>query len=125
MDALFVNLFVIILILILYPRQHSTILYVIKRNERRSAHPEERYPMDRKLDDFLFYFPRIVMALIGAAAFAFGAWFSQFYYLYLNCIVSHLERLPRHCFHGNQMTGFGNYISAIIYDAVEVLKDNS
>lgn len=43
--------------------------------------------MDRKLDDFLFYFPRIVMALIGAAAFAFGAWFSQFYYLYLNCIV--------------------------------------
>ena len=29
MDALFVNLFVIILILILYPRQHSTILYVI------------------------------------------------------------------------------------------------
>lgn len=62
MDALFVNLFVIILILILYPRQHSTILYVIKRNERRSAHPEGRYPMDRKLDDFLFYFPRIVMA---------------------------------------------------------------
>lgn len=87
MDALFVNHFVIILILIMYPRQHSTILYVIKRNERRSAHPEGRYPMDRKLDDFLFYFPRIVMALIGAAAFAFGAWFSQFYYLYLNCIV--------------------------------------
>lgn len=28
-------------------------------------------------------------------------------------------------FRGNQMTGFGNYISAIIYDAVEVLKDNS
>lgn len=86
MDALFVNLFVIILILILYPRQHSTILYVIKRNERRSAHQKE-IPMDRKLDDFLFYFPRIVMALIGAAAFAFGAWFSRFYYLYLNCIV--------------------------------------
>ena len=28
MDALFVDIFVIILILILYPRQHSTILYV-------------------------------------------------------------------------------------------------
>lgn len=40
MDALFVDLFVIILILILYPRQHSTILYVIKRNERRFAHPK-------------------------------------------------------------------------------------
>ena len=87
MDALFVKLFVIILILILHPCPYSTILYVDKRNERRSAHPEGRYPMDRKLDDFLFYFPRIVMALIGAAAFAFGAWFSQFYYLYLNCIV--------------------------------------
>ena len=43
----------------------------------------------------------------------------------LECLAAHLERLPRHCFHGNQMTGFGNYISAIIYDAVEVLKDNS
>lgn len=43
--------------------------------------------MNRKLDDFLFYFPRIVMALIGAAAFVFGVWFSQLYYLYLNCIV--------------------------------------
>ena len=35
----------------------------------------------------------------------------------LECLAAHLERLPRHCFHGNQMTGFGNYISAIIYDA--------
>lgn len=43
----------------------------------------------------------------------------------LECLATHLERLPRHCFHGNQMTGFGNYISAIIFDAVEVLKDNS
>lgn len=43
--------------------------------------------MNRKLDDFLFYFTRIVMALIGVASFAFSAWFSQFYYLYLNCIV--------------------------------------
>lgn len=38
MDALFVNLFVIILILILYPDSYSTILYSNKRNERRSAH---------------------------------------------------------------------------------------
>lgn len=53
MDALFVNLFVIILILILYPRQHSTILYVIKRNERRSAHPEGRYPMTAYTDELL------------------------------------------------------------------------
>ena len=37
MDALFVNLFVIILILILHPVPHSTILYINKRNERRSA----------------------------------------------------------------------------------------
>lgn len=43
----------------------------------------------------------------------------------LECLAAHLERLPRHYFRGNQMTGFGNYISAIIYDAVEVLKDNS
>lgn len=43
----------------------------------------------------------------------------------LECLATHLERLPRHCFRGNQMTGFGNYISAIIYDAVEVFKDNS
>ena len=31
MDALFVNLFVIILILILYPTRYSTILYANKR----------------------------------------------------------------------------------------------
>lgn len=37
MDALFVNLFVIILILILYPTRYSTILYFNKRNEWRSA----------------------------------------------------------------------------------------
>lgn len=37
MDALSVNLFVIILILILHPAQHTTILYINKRNERRSA----------------------------------------------------------------------------------------
>lgn len=43
--------------------------------------------MNRKLDTFLFYFPRIVMALIGLSAFIFAAWFCQFYYLYLNCIV--------------------------------------
>ena len=43
--------------------------------------------MNRKLDTFLFYFPRIAMAAIGAAAFIFAAWFCQFYYLYLNCIV--------------------------------------
>ena len=38
-------------------------------------------------DRFLFYFPRIAMALIGLSAFIFAAWFCQFYYLYLNCIV--------------------------------------
>lgn len=27
------------------------------------------------------------MVIIGAAAFIFAAWFCQFYYLYLNCIV--------------------------------------
>lgn len=43
----------------------------------------------------------------------------------LECLATHLERLPRHYFRGNPMTGFGNYISAIIFDAVEVLKDNS
>lgn len=43
--------------------------------------------MNSELDDFLFYFPRIAMAIIGAAAFIFAAWFCQFYYLYLNCIV--------------------------------------
>lgn len=43
--------------------------------------------MNRKLDDFLFYASRIAMAIIGAAAFIFAAWFCQFYYLYLNCIV--------------------------------------
>ena len=37
MDALFVNLFVIILILILHPDGYSTILYGDKRNERRPA----------------------------------------------------------------------------------------
>lgn len=37
MDALFVNLFVIILILILLTKFKSTILYANKRNERRSA----------------------------------------------------------------------------------------
>ena len=37
MDALFVNLFVIILILILYPTRYSTILYNNKRYERRPA----------------------------------------------------------------------------------------
>ena len=49
--------------------------------------PEGRYPMNRKLDTFFFYFPRIVMALIGLSAFIFAAWFCQFYYLYLNYIV--------------------------------------
>lgn len=43
--------------------------------------------MNRKLDTFLFYFPRIAMAIIGAVAFIFAVWFCQFYYLYLNCIV--------------------------------------
>lgn len=43
--------------------------------------------MNRKQDDFFFYFPRIVMAFIGTAAFIFAAWFCQFYCLYLNCIV--------------------------------------
>lgn len=43
--------------------------------------------MNRKLDTFFFYFPRIVMALIGLSSFIFAAWFCQFYYLYLNCIV--------------------------------------
>ena len=43
----------------------------------------------------------------------------------LECRATHLVRLPRHCLRGNQMTGFGNYISAIIFDAVEVLKGNS
>lgn len=33
MDAFFVNLFVIILILILHPVPHTTILYENKRNE--------------------------------------------------------------------------------------------
>lgn len=42
MDALFVNLFVIILILILLTKYKSTILYANKRNERR--------PADRKGD---------------------------------------------------------------------------
>lgn len=37
MDALFVNLFVIILGLILRTQLKSTILYFNKRNERRSA----------------------------------------------------------------------------------------
>ena len=37
MDALFVNLFVIILILILHPASYTTIVYVNKRNDRRSA----------------------------------------------------------------------------------------
>lgn len=39
MDALFVDLFVIILILILYPRQYSNILYVSKRDEGHPANP--------------------------------------------------------------------------------------
>lgn len=39
MDALFVNLFVIILLLILYPDPYSTILYVNKRDE---WHPANR-----------------------------------------------------------------------------------
>lgn len=43
--------------------------------------------MNRELDDFLFYASRIAMVIIGAAAFVFAAWFCQFYYLYLNCIV--------------------------------------
>lgn len=43
--------------------------------------------MNRKLDDFFFYASRIAMMIIGAAAFIFSAWFCQFYYLYLNCIV--------------------------------------
>lgn len=43
--------------------------------------------MNRKLDTFFFYFTRIVMALLGVMAFAFATWFSQFYCLYLNCIV--------------------------------------
>lgn len=42
MDALFVNLFVIILSLILLTQLKSTILYANKRNERR--------PADRKGD---------------------------------------------------------------------------
>ena len=37
MDAHFVNLFVIILILILYAVPYTTIIYVNKRNDRRSA----------------------------------------------------------------------------------------
>lgn len=37
MEALFVNLFVIILILILHPVPYTTIIYGNKRNERRSA----------------------------------------------------------------------------------------
>lgn len=37
MDALFVNLFDIILILILYPIPYTTIIYANKRNERRPA----------------------------------------------------------------------------------------
>lgn len=40
MDALFVNLFVIILILILQPCPYSTILYGDKRDERRPADPK-------------------------------------------------------------------------------------
>ena len=43
MDALFVNLFVIILVLILLTKLKSTILYAKKRNERR--------PADRKGDN--------------------------------------------------------------------------
>lgn len=43
MDALFVNLFVIILVLILLTKLKSTILYANKRNERR--------PADRKGDN--------------------------------------------------------------------------
>ena len=43
--------------------------------------------MNRELDDFLFYASRVAMVIIGAAAFVFAAWFCQFYYLYLNCIV--------------------------------------
>lgn len=37
MEALFVNLFVIILISILHPVPYTTIIYGNKRNERRSA----------------------------------------------------------------------------------------
>ena len=37
MEALFVNLFVIILIFILHPVPYTTIIYGNKRNERRSA----------------------------------------------------------------------------------------
>lgn len=44
--------------------------------------------MNRELDDFLFYASRVAMVIIGAAAFVFAAWFCQFYYLYLNCIVA-------------------------------------
>lgn len=87
MDALFVNLFVIILILILQAYCKSTILYADKRDERRSANPKGDYLMNRNLDSFFFYFPRIAMAIIGAIAFIFAAWFCQFYYIYLNCIV--------------------------------------
>lgn len=44
MDALFVNLFVIILILILNPVPYTTILYAEKRNERRSANRKGDIP---------------------------------------------------------------------------------
>lgn len=44
MDALFVNLFVIILILILHPVPYTTIIYGNKRNDRRSADPKGDTP---------------------------------------------------------------------------------
>lgn len=44
MDALFVNLFVIILISILHPVPYTTIIYGNKRNDRRSADPKGDTP---------------------------------------------------------------------------------
>lgn len=44
MDALFVSLFVIILILILYSVSYTTIIYGNKRNDRRSADPKGDTP---------------------------------------------------------------------------------
>lgn len=97
MDALFVNLFVIILILILPARGDCTILYANKRNEWRSANPKGDTPMNRKHAEFLFYAPRIAMAIIGAASFVFAAWFMQFSYIYLNCIVLPLASILAAC----------------------------
>lgn len=43
--------------------------------------------MNRKIDDFTFYAPRIALSALGLAAMLFGTWFIQFDYIYLNVIV--------------------------------------